>query len=456
PHPALKVSVPMNPMVDGWMGDDWFHYGAFRQLMLAYIYEQTASGDNRHRWWSNFYDDYDLFMHHGSAGALAEAYGMDQLPFWNKVKAHPAYDAFWEARAVDKLLAKLPLQVPVMLVHGQWDQEDIRGAIRAYDVLKPKDTRGDMVKLVVGPWFHGQQVEEGSAIGAIRLGSDTAKHFRQHILRPYLAQYLIDDAPQADIAPVTAFQTGTCQWQRLDAWSSAAKVEDVGQGRALYLQPGRALAFTEPTDKSAAFDQYVSDPTRPVPFSARPIQPISNAEGASWREWLVEDQREASGRTDVLAWRSEVLDQPLAIRRLPQVHLVASTSGTDSDWVVKLIDVYPDQVSEQPEMGGYQLAVAMDIFRGRYREGFAEGKPVAADEPLPYRFALPPVNHVFAPGHRIMVQVQSSWFPLYDRNPQTFVPNIFMAQPDDYTSAVQRVYHAPDRASHIVLPVVTG
>lgn len=456
PHPALKVAVPMNPMVDGWMGDDWFRYGAFRQMMMAYIYEQTASRDNRFRWWTNYHDEYDLFMHYGSAGALADAYGMGQLGFWNKVRAHPAYDGFWTGRAVDKLLAGRPLQVPVMLVHGQWDQEDIYGAIAVHEAIKPRDTRGDMVKLVVGPWYHGQQVGEGSSIGAIRLGSDTAKYFRQHILRPYLAQYLIEGTPAADVAPVTAFQTGTCQWQRLDQWPSASVRADTTHDRALYLQAGCGLAFAEPADDAPGCDEYVSDPSRPVPFRARPIQPIGHDAGHTWSEWLVDDQREASGRPDVLSYRSEVLEAPLGIRGAPEAHLVASTSGTDCDWVVKLIDVYPDQVAGQPEMGGYQLAVAMDIFRGRYRESFADPKPVAAGQALAYRFALPAVNHVFLPGHRIMVQVQSSWFPLYDRNPQTFVPNIFSAGPDDYVRATQRVYHAPGRASHIVLPVVAG
>ncbi|HTL14362.1 MAG TPA: CocE/NonD family hydrolase, partial [Thermomonas sp.] len=201
--------------------------------------------------------------------------------------------------------------------------------------------------------------------------------------------------------------------------------------------------------------EYVSDPARPVPFRARPIQPIGY-DGLTWSQWLVDDQREASGRTDVATFVSEPLAAPLAIAGAPEVHLVASTSGTDSDWVVKLIDVYPDQMPEQPEMGGYQLAVSMDILRGRYREGFETARPIAAGAPLPYRFALPAANHVFLPGHRIMVQVQSSWFPLYDRNPQTFVPNIFLAKPGDYRPATQRIYHAPAQASFIGLPVVGG
>ncbi|BFI95173.1 MAG: CocE/NonD family hydrolase [Rhodanobacter sp.] len=453
PHPALKAAVPMNPMVDGWMGDDWFHHGAFRQQNMSYIYEQEATRDNTAKWWTNFHDEYDLFMHYGSAGAMGDAYGMRQLGFWNKLVAHPAYDAFWQQQAVDKLLAAQPLTVPVMLVHSLWDQEDIYGALAVYRAIKPKDTSGTMVKLVMGPWHHGQEIEEGSSLGAIRFGSDTAKYFREHILRPFLAQYLKDGAPKADLAPVTAFQTGTDRWQRLDRWPVSCDSGCADKSRALYLEPGMQLGFDAPAG-GTAYDEYVSDPAHPVPFRARPIQPIGYDHGLTWSQWLVDDQREASGRTDVLSYETAPLTAPLTIAGVPVVHLVASTSGTDSDWVVKLIDVYPDQVAEQPEMGGYQLAVAMDILRGRYRTGWDKPAALTPDKPLAYRFDLPAANHVFLPGHRIMVQVQSSWFPLYDRNPQTFVPNIFFAKPADYVKATQRIYHAQGEASYIALPVV--
>jgi uncharacterized protein len=455
PHPALKVAVPMNPMVDGWMGDDWFHHGAFRAQNMSYIYEQSASRDNSYKWWTNYHDEYDLFMQAGSAGELGRQYGMEQLGFWNKMIAHPAYDSFWSDQAVDKVLAAQPLKVPVMLVHSLWDQEDIYGALAVYRAIKPKDTNGDMVKLVMGPWHHGQEIEDASSLGAIHFGSDTGKYFREHILRPYLAQYLKDDAPNANIAPVTAYQTGTNQWQRLNQWPLACEEGCATKSRPLYLQTGQKLSFSAPASGSA-YDEYISDPAHPVPFRARPIQPIGYDNGLTWSQWLVDDQREASGRTDVVTYVSDVLTQPLTIAGAPIAHLVASTSGTDSDWVVKLIDVYPDQVSDQPEMGGYQLAVSMDIFRGRYREGYDNPKPLAANQPLAYRFDLPPANHVFLPGHRVMVQVQSSWFPLYDRNPQTFVSNIFWAKPDDYQKATQRIYHAANQASYIALPVISN
>jgi putative CocE/NonD family hydrolase len=453
PHPALKVSVPMNPMVDGWMGDDWFHFGAFRQQNASYIYEQVASRDNTLKWWSNYHDDYDLFLQAGSAGELGRSHGMQQIGFWNKIVAHPAYDAFWSDQAVDRLLANQPLKVPVMLVHSLWDAEDSYGAIAVYHAIKPKDVNGDMVKLVLGPWYHGQAIDEGSSLGSLRFGSDSSAWFREHVLRPFLAQYLKDGAPPADVATVTAFETGTNEWRRFDRWPLSCESGCAHQTKPLYLQPGNKLGFEVPAG-GAAFTEYVSDPAHPVPFRARPIQQIGYATGQTWQQWLTDDQREASGRTDVLTFTSAVLTQPLKISGQPVVHLVASTSGTDSDWVVKLIDVYPDEFYAQPEMGGYQLAVGMDILRGRYREGFVTPKAIEANKPLVYEFKLPPNNHVFLPGHRLMVQVQSSWFPLYDRNPQKFVPNIFLARPEDYRKATQRVYHSATGASFIALPVV--
>jgi putative CocE/NonD family hydrolase len=443
----------MNPMVDGWMGDDWFHFGAFRQQNAQYIYEQVASRDNKVKWWSNHHDDYDLFLQAGSAGELGRSHGMQQIGFWSKIVAHPAYDTFWSDQAVDKLLATQPLKVPVMLVHSLWDAEDSYGAIAVYKAIKPKDVSGNMVKLVLGPWYHGQAIDDGSSLGNLRFGSDTSRWFREHVLRPFLAQYLKDGAPEAGVATVTAFETGTNEWRRLERWPVSCESGCAHSTKALYLQPGNKLGFEAPAG-GEAFTEYVSDPARPVPFRARPIQQIGYAPGQTWQQWLTDDQREASGRTDVITFISAVLTEPLHISGQPVVHLVAATSGTDSDWVVKLIDVYPDEVYAQPEMGGYQLAVGMDILRGRYREGFVTPKPIKANKPLAYEFKLPPNNHVFLPGHRLMVQVQSSWFPLYDRNPQTFVQNIFFAKPSDYRKAAQRIYHSSAEATYIALPVV--
>jgi len=357
---------------------------------------------------------------------------------------------------MDKILAAQPLAVPVMLVHSLWDQEDIYGAIAVYKAIKPKDTDNDKVFLVIGPWHHGQEIDEASTLGPLRFNSATGLYFRMEILRPFLAQYLKDGAPKADVPPVSAFETGTNTWRRLPAWPAGCANGCTVKPTPLYLNAGLKLNFKAPNYRDAAFDEYVSDPAKPVPFRARPIQPTGYVPPLTWTQWLVDDQREASGRPDVLVYESDVLTAPVKISGQPVANLFASTTGTDSDWVVKLIDVYPDEVAGQPSMGGYQLAVSMDIFRGRYRESFETPKAITPNTPLLYKFALPTVNHVFLPGHRIMVQVQSSWFPLYDRNPQTFVPNIFWAKPEDYRKAVQRVYHAPGQASFVELPLVTA
>jgi putative CocE/NonD family hydrolase len=453
PHPALKVSVPMNPMVDGWRGDDWFHNGAFREQNIPYIYEQEASRANTAQWWTNHFDDYDVYMEAGSAGELGKRHGLEQVGFWRKLLEHPSYDAWWQQQAMDKILGAQPLKIPVMLVDSLWDQEDIYGATAVYKAIKPKDTGNDKVFLVMGPWHHGQEIGDGSTLGALKFGGDTGLYFRENILRPFLDQYLKDGAPKADVAPVTAFETGTNTWRRLPRWPAGCASGCEIHPKALYLQARLKAEFDAPKG-GGEFDEYVSDPAKPVPFRSRPIQPVGYGGEFTWAQWLVDDQREASGRPDVVSFASEVLKEPLKISGQPIANLIASTSGTDADWVVKVIDVYPDEVAAQPGMGGYELMVSADIFRGRYRESLETAKAIAADKPLLYKFALPTANHVFLPGHRIMVQVQSSWFPLYDRNPQTFVPNIFWAKPADYKKAVQRIFHSPDQASFIELPVV--
>ncbi|MGH9616569.1 MAG: CocE/NonD family hydrolase [Acidobacteriaceae bacterium] len=457
PHPALKCVVPMNPMVDGWRGDDWFHNGAFREEMMPYIYEQTATRDNSAHWLTSNFDVYDTYMNAVSAGSLGKQRNMDQLGFWRKLTEHPAYDGFWRDQAVDRVLAAQPFTVPTMLVASLWDQEDIYGALAVYRALAPKDPDHSKLYLVIGPWHHGQEIEHASSLGAIHFHSDTGLYFREHLLAPFLAHYLRDDPPPLDIAPVTAFVTGADHWESLESWPSGCKSGCTPTSTPLYLQADGKLAFTTPTNAASgdiAFDEYVSDPAKPVPYRTRPSQPVGYTPNLSWVRWLVDDQRPFSGRTDVLTYKTPVLTAPIKISGRPIVHLIASTSGTDSDWVVKLIDVYPPQVAGRPELGGYQLPISMDIFRGRYRTSISHPQPIASNVPLLYKFDLPTANHVFLPGHRIMVQVQSSWFPLYDRNPQTYVPNIFFAKPADYKEATERVYHAPGDASFIELPVV--
>jgi len=450
PHPALKVAVPMNPMVDGWRGDDWFHNGAFRQQNESYIYEQDGSRSNDYHWPVSNFDDYAMWMRATSAGNLAKQRGLEQMGFWRKVVAHPAYDAFWQDQAVDKILAAQyatePPTLPIMLVHSLWDAEDIYGATAVYKAIKPLD-KNHMVYLSIGPWHHGGAIEDGTTLGTVKFPADPSYYWRQNVLAPFLARYLKDDTSAPTVASVTAYQSGTDRWQQLPAWPGAPATAK------LYLHAEGGLSFTAPSAAEAKDTTYVSDPAKPVPYRARPSQPMGYDNGITWPNWLADNQIESSGRTDVVSFTSDVLTEPVAIAGEPIANLVAATTGTDSDWVVKLIDVYPDEVADNPKMGGYQLMISADIFRGRYRESLAKAEPIPANTAETYRFALPNANHVFLPGHRIMVQVQSSWFPLYDRNPQTFVPNIFFAQPADYKAATQTIFHAPDESSFIALPL---
>ncbi|MGE0360078.1 MAG: CocE/NonD family hydrolase [Vicinamibacterales bacterium] len=454
PHPALKVTAPMSPMVDGWMGDDWFHYGAFRQTNFDFFAGQSAGRAAGSTIIRPGYDDYETFRRAGSAGDYARAHGLEQLPMWRKVSEHPAYDQFWSEQALDKVMAKQPLTVPTMWIQGIWDQEDMWGAIQSYLAVEPKDTTNTLNYLVMGPWRHSGVNYEGYSLGPLRFEGDTALQFRRDVLKPFFDQHLKPGAPKADTPGVFIYNTGENHWDRFPTWPLSCEQGCPNQSKPLYFTGGFGLSFTAPSSGTAkdasGYDEYVSDPAKPVPYLPRPVR---FADGARWQTWLLSDQRAVADRTDVLSYVTPVLTEPLRISGAPVVNLVASTSGSDSDWVVKLIDVYPEEMSSEPAMGGYQFPVAMDIFRGRYRESFSDPKALTPDTPLTFRFILPTANHVFQPGHRVMVQVQSSWFPLYDRNPQTFVPNIFFARPADYVKATQRVYHAPGAASFVELPV---
>jgi putative CocE/NonD family hydrolase len=447
PHPALKAAVPMSPMVDGWRGDDWFHNGAFRTNNLSYIGGQTGARGNGVALASGAYDDYDSMLRAGSMADYAKLFKIDQLNFTKKLFEHPAYDSYWQEQALDRILGARPLKVPTMTVVGRWDQEDIYGAYATYAATERLDRNNDMNHLVVGPWRHSGVNGDGSSLGPLKFGGDTAAQFRRDVMQPFFDQYLLDGAPKADTPPVLSYQTGSNQWRRLNQWPQ------VSARQPLYLQSGFGLGFGAPAASGAGFDEYVADPAKPVPFVPRPVR---MNDPAVWRPWLVSDQRSFSDRTDVLTYVTDALTAPLQISGAPLVKLFAATSGTDADWVVKLIDVYPDEVASQPELGGYQLGIAMDIFRGRYRQGLDKAVPIAPNQVEQYKFELPNADHVFLPGHRVMVQIQSSWFPLYDRNPQTFVPNIFYAKPGDYRKATQRIYHAPGMQTAIELPVVAN
>ena len=455
PHPALKVAVPFAPMIDGWIGDDWFHNGAFRAASaLEFIYEQQAARKGDYDWWSGEYDTYDTFLRAGSAGALAASRGLDQLGFWRALAEHTSYDSWWQNQAVDKLLAKEPVTVPMMIVSGLFDQEDIYGGPALYQALAPKDPRGDYVHLVLGPWNHGQARREGRALGAILFEGDTAGAFRRNVMQPFLDHYL-KDAPKPATPRVLVYETGADKWQSYDQWPRACAKGCPTTSKPLYLVAGGKLSFDAPAAGAEKYDEYVSDPAKPVPYRPRPTL-SSDLPESGWGEWLVDDQRNAAARTDVLVYETEPLKQPLRIAGAPIAKLFASTSGTDADWVVKIIDVWPDEVPGHPALGGYQQMLSADIFRGRFRVDPSKPQALAANKALPYDINLPNAHHTFLPGHRIMVQVQSSWFPLYDRNPQTFVPNIMFAKPADYVKATHRVWRAPGTASAIDMPLIEG
>jgi uncharacterized protein len=453
PHPALRAAVPINAMVDGWRGDDWFHNGAFRLDSLTYFEGQEASRQSDIPWWTDHYDDYDTWLSAGSASDMVKLHGVEQVGFTNKVMSHPAYDAFWQDQALDTILAKQGVTVPTMLVHSLWDQEDIYGNIALYKALKAQQPDSANLYLVIGPWFHHQERLDGSAVGQIRFGSDTAQYFRLHVLRPFLDHFLKDDPTPLEITPVTAFETGTNRWLALPAWPSGCESGCGIDHQHLYLQSGGSLHLGASDGGASDFESYVSDPAKPVPYLTRPIH-IGDEGETSWQTWLVSDQRNSASRTDVLSFATPALKEPVKISGQPIANLVASTSGSDGDFVVKLIDVYPDEMGREPKMGGYQLMISADILRGRYRDSFSNPKAIPPDQKQVYRFTLPTANHVFLPGHRIMVQVQSSWFPVYDRNPQTYVENIFFAKPADYKKATIKIFDGGSNASFVDLPVV--
>lgn len=453
PHPALKAAVAINPMVDTWIGDDWFHGGAFRQMMLDFIYSQELQHYSAESEEGDESDRYDFYLKGGSAGEIGRRRGLDQVGIGKNLMQHPAYDAFWQGQALDKVLASQPLKVATLYVHSLWDQEDIYGAIAAYQATEPKDQNNDTNFLVIGPWSHGGANGTGSFLGPLQFNGSTAIYFRRTILLPFLNERLKEGAPKADTPPVLAYETGTNAWHRYNAWPISCESGCTQKMQPLYLKPGLRLGFDAPASAGPPYEEYISDPAHPVLYSARPNLPVYSP-GSTWGQWLVNDQRRLSSRADVLSYKSDILTQPVELSGQPIANLFASTSGTDSDFVVKLIDVYPDRYLSQPELSGYELMVSADILRGRYRDDMAQPSPIPPGKIERYRWTLPATSHVFLPGHRIMVQIQSSWFPLYDRNPQSYVANIFWAKPEDFHKAAERIYQTGAQASFIELPVV--
>jgi uncharacterized protein len=447
PHPALKAAVPQSPMVDTWIGDDDFHNGAFRNPTLNYVVEQSTAKAAGSLPAVGAGDDYTRYLEAGSSGDYARQWGIEQYPFVQKLMRNPAYTDFWSLQAVDKWLATRPLRVPTMLVVGQWDQEDSYGAPAVYKVLAPKDKNGDLVSLVIGPWRHSGVNHYGYDLGALTFTGDTSDEFRVKYMKPFLDHYL-KGAPNPHTPRVLTYATGINQWEESPRWP-------MGTLKPLYLSDGYRASFTAPA--GGGHDDYISDPAKPVPFIPRPID---MSDPMQWKPWLVHDQRFVSDRPDVLVYQTTPLDKPVHIMGAPQVDLFAATSGTDSDWVVKVIDVYPNTSPEsadqgsKPGMAGFELPVGIEIFRGRYVHGLDKPAALTPGRVEEYKFGLPNVDHVFLRGHKIMIQVQSSLFPLYDRNPQTYVDNIFYARPADYKAVTESVYRGAATSSSVLLPVV--
>ncbi len=446
PHPAVKAISPQAPMTDTWMGDDFFHQGAFR-LSYGFEYgsEMELSRDLSVPPPTGGYDTYDWYLAQGPLSGLTGLLA-GRSPSWTNFVAHPAYDAFWRARALPSYLREL--SVPTLTVGGWWDQEDFYGALKTYATLEPLDT-GHVNALVVGPWNHGGwSAGDGRTLGAIDFGSNTGRYFREHIQAPWFAHWLKgrDSLP---VPEALVFEGGDDRWRAFDRWPPREATS-----RNLYFRENGGLSFTRPTAGDRAFDSYVSDPRHPVPYRLRPVQRTYDPRGSRWYTWLTEDQRFVDNRPDVLTWRTEPLTEAVTIAGNIGAELFAATTGSDADWVVKLIDVYPDSVAGDPKMGGYELMVASDILRGRYRTGFDRPAPVPSGAIEAYRVDLHQQSYRFERGHRIMVQVQSTWFPLYDRNPQTFVRNIFEARAADFRAATERIYRSAAHPSHVTLPVL--
>ena len=448
PHPALKAVSEQACMGDAWMGDDFFHNGAFR---LSYGFEYAALMETSKENFSFQYDNFDLydwFLRLGLLSNANELYFHGKIPTWNNFVNHPTYDRFWQIHAVEAAL-KEPT-VPNLNVAGWWDQEDFYGPMRTYENLEKADSK-HLNYVVVGPWNHGGWAHGlGDSLGEIPFGSNTGQYFRQKVEVPWFA-YWLHDKGTLPLKEALLFQTGSDTWTSFDAWPPKE-----AQKKNLYFGGGGELSFDAPQANGAeAFDSYVSDPAHPVPYRHRPVDmTYPDDHPGSWYTWLVQDQRFVDNRPDVLTWQTGELQDDVTIAGDVTAKLFASTTGTDSDWVVKLIDVYPQKVDSDWRLSGYELMIADEIFRGRYRKSYQTPEPLVAGEITPYAIDLHTADHVFKKGHRIMVQVQSTWFPLYDRNPQKFVPNIFEAKEADYQKAIQKIYRTSQYPSSVEVSVV--
>lgn len=447
PHPALKAISPQGSPADMWLGDDFHHNGAFR---LSYGFEYAAmmeSTKNVKQFAFNRHDTYDWYLNLGPLSNVNAKYLNGKIPTWNDFENHPDYDEFWKKQTMIPHLRDV--KVPTLNVAGWWDQEDFYGPLRIYQALEKHD-KDRKNFLVVGPWNHsGWSRENGERLGLISFDSATSKYFRDEIQAPWFA-FFLKDKGKLDFPEALTFESGSNRWKKWEAWPPV----QVTQERKLYLGPNKTLTFEMPTATPPSFDQYVSDPAHPVPYRQRPIQATYFPGGSKWSSWLIEDQRFVDSRPDVLSWETPVLDADVVLAGDVHVRLFASTTGSDADWIVKLIDVHPEHNPENWDLAGYQLMVSNEVFRGRYRKSYEKPEPIPADVVQEYSFSLHTQNYNFKKGHRIMVQVQSTWFPLIDRNPQTFVPNIFKARVEDFQKATHRIHRSGEHASHVTLAVM--
>ena len=460
PHPALKAISPQASPADMWLGDDFHHNGAFR---LSYAFEYATmmeTGRDVQQFAFDRYDTFDWYLDLGPLANVNRNYLREKIPTWNDFVAHPDYDEFWKRQTMVPHLRDV--KVPTLNVAGWWDQEDFYGPVRIYEALEQHDNTG-MNYLVVGPWNHGGWTRIGEALGPITFGSDTAAYFRDQVQAPFFA-YFLKDKGVRNFPEALTFESGSNQWRRWEQWPPKKVTQTVGLtfggGERLSAStPVAGLASDRPAAPDArmpAYDEFVSDPAHPVPYRQRPIQPTYFPGGSKWSTWLVEDQRFVDDRPDVLSWESNVLSEDVSIAGEVMAHIFASTTGSDADWIVKLIDVYPESYPEKWELAGYQLMVSNEVFRGRYRTGSEKPSAIVPGKVEEYAFSLHTQNYTFRKGHRIMVQVQSTWFPLIDRNPQTYTKTIFEARDQDFTKATHRVYRSARYPSRVDVPVVRG
>ncbi len=452
PHPALKAAVPQASPADMWIGDDFHHNGAFRLsygFEYAYMMESSKEITDRSLVIDRF-DAYDWYLNLGPLSNVNEKLLHYKLPTWNDFVNHPDYDAFWRRQGFAPWLNRVT--VPTLNVAGWWDQEDFYGPIKIYELLEKHDSSHQNF-LVVGPWNHGGWSRgDGRKLDRIDFGSATAEYYRHDILAPFLAFYL-KGIGKLDLPEALTFRTGSNEWVRHDEWPPKRNVTT----KRLYFREGGKLSFDQAasSNEREAFDSYVSDPSNPVPYRPRPIDVASG-----WTTWQVQDQRFVDHRPDVLTWVSDALKDNVVVSGKVGAHLFASTTGTDSDWIVKFIDVYPEKHDPNPpadpKMAGYELMIAGDVMRARYRKSLEKPEPLIAGAVTEFEIGFPANDHVFLKGHRVMVQVQSTWFPVIDRNPQRFVPNIFLAKESDFQPATQRIFRSGAHSSYIAVPVVDG